>query len=325
MTKFISIGYFFLATALCVTAQQKEYPELTGPYLGQNPPGMTPEVFAPGIVSKEGHQAKLFFTPDGSEAIYDDRDPVSNKNRIVWVRSVRGVWSEPAVIPFSTEHINNEPCLSPDGKKLFFVSNRPAVPGGQEERAPAIWMSERSKDGWGEPLKLGPAINTPDIEVQPFFGSDGDLYFMRQSAAGRRLLRASFLGGRFMEPVPVAAGFSPDQVSGPCLSPDGRVMILHSRREGGFGTWDLYASFKDASGNWGELVNLGEPVNTAGSEGNATFSPDGRFLFFTRDGDIFWVSAEVVEKLRPAGGGLSASETEETKRRITLGEVSTIK
>jgi hypothetical protein len=287
-----------LIAATYLPSGQTEKAALFGPYLGQKPPGLTPEVFAPGIVSKEGHQAKLFFNPDGSEAIYDERDPVSNRNRLIWVRSVRGVWSEPAVIPFSMEFINNEPCLAPDGKKLFFVSNRPAVPGGGEERTPSIWMSERTEDGWGGPLKLGPAINTPDVEVQPYFSSDGTLYFMRQNAAGRQILRASFLDGQFTEPVPVGAGFSPGQVSGPCVSPDGRVMILHSRKEDGFGSWDLYASFKDASGNWGELVNLGEPVNTPGSEGNATFSPDGRFLFYTKDEDIFWVSSKIIDELR---------------------------
>ncbi len=291
--------FLCLIAATSLFPQQSDISKLTGPYFGQKPPGMTPEVFAPGIVSKEGHQAKLFFTPDGSEAIYDERDPASNKNHFVWVRSVRGVWSERVIIPFSTEHINNEPCLSPDGKKLFFVSNRPDAAGGEADKTPDIWMSERTEDGWGGPLKLGPAVNSPDIEVQPFFGSDGKLYFMRQNAAGRQLLCAPMLDGKFVEAIPFGAGFSPDQVSGPCLSPDGRVMILHSRMEGGFGNWDLYASFKDASGKWGELVNLGEPMNTAGSEGNATFSSDGRFLFFTRDGDIFWISSRIIDKLRP--------------------------
>jgi len=47
-------------------ARQEDVPRLKGPYLGQKPPGMTPEVFAPGIVSKDGPQAKLFFTRDGN-------------------------------------------------------------------------------------------------------------------------------------------------------------------------------------------------------------------------------------------------------------------
>ncbi len=278
---------------------QEANPVWKGPYLGQTPPGMTPELFAPGIVSKEGHQARLSFAPNGLEAIYEERGPDSNRNHFVSMRSDRGVWLERTIIPFSTEHINNEPCLSPDGKKVFFVSNRPASPGGEAGKTPDIWVSERVESGWGEPQKLGPAVNSPDIEVQPYLGPDGTLYFMRQGGGGRQLLCASFREGKLLDAVPLNGEIVPDQVSGPCIFPNQRVLILHSRMEGGFGNWDLYASFRDASGYWGRPVNLGASVNTAGSEGNATLSPDGRFLFFTRDGDIYWVSAGIIDTLRP--------------------------
>ena len=131
-------------------AQNDKWPVLKGPYLGQKPPGMTPEVFAPGIVSQKGHQAKLFFTADGLEAVYDNRDP-ANKNHFIWMRSNRKVWSEPVIISFSTEYINNEPFMSPDGKRMFFVSNRPDNPGGEAGKTPDIWMSWKS----GRPLMSG--------------------------------------------------------------------------------------------------------------------------------------------------------------------------
>jgi Tol biopolymer transport system component len=297
LTTFL-IAVFLLPVA--GAAQTSGFPKLSGPYLGQKPPGLAPEVFAPGVVSKEGHQAKLFFTPDGSEAVYDERDPASNTSHFVWMRSIRGVWAKPVIIPFSTAYINNEPCLSPDGKKLVFVSNRPSLPRGEAGSTPDLWMSERTEDGWGEPFKLGPAINTPDIEVQPYLSSDGKLYFMRQNGGGRQLLCASFLDGESPEPISLGGDVLPDQVSGPCVSPDNRVLVLHSRMEGGFGSWDLYASFRDPSGNWGKPINLGKTINTEGSEGNATFSPDGRFLFFTRDGDIFWVSSKCLDALKPS-------------------------
>lgn len=297
-TIFISASLILLSYPLCAQ-DDPGTTILTGPYLGQKPPGMMPEVFAPGIVSREGHQSKLFFTADGSEAIFDERDPANNKNHFIWMQSIRGVWSRPVVIRFSTEYINNEPCLSPDGNKLFFVSNRPATPGGEADKTPDIWMSARTEDGWGEPLRLGSAVNTPEVEVQPYFSSDGKLYFMRQSGGKRQLLCSPFQNGQFMEPISLGVNISPDQVSGPCISPDNRILILHSRMEGGSGNWDLYASFNDASGNWGEMINLGKKINTEGSEGNATFSQDGKLLFFTRDGDIFWVSSEIIKELRP--------------------------
>lgn len=77
------------------------------------------------------------------------------------------------------------------------------------------------------------------------------------------------------------------------------VLIAHDRKDGGFGDWDLNVSFKDAGGAWGPLVNLGSAVNTEASEAGASFSPDGQYLFFSRAGQIYWVSAKVPEGLRP--------------------------
>jgi len=96
--------------------------------------------------------------------------------------------------------------------------------------------------------------------------------------------------------VPLKEDLYQGQFSGPCLSPDGRVLVMHSRKDGGFGNWDLYVSFKDESGNWAEFRNIGPAINTDQAEGDATFSPDGRYLFFARDGDIFRVSAKILEE-----------------------------
>jgi hypothetical protein len=52
MKKPILISYMLLLSAI-VNAQQTDFPKLTGPYLGQKPPGMTPIIFAPGSVSTE--------------------------------------------------------------------------------------------------------------------------------------------------------------------------------------------------------------------------------------------------------------------------------
>ena len=52
-----------------VGAQENDFPVLQGPYLGQNPPGVYPELFAPGIVSVEEnfeHSAAVF-SPDGKD------------------------------------------------------------------------------------------------------------------------------------------------------------------------------------------------------------------------------------------------------------------
>lgn len=283
-----------------LVSQTRTWPRLSGPCLGQKPPGMTPEVFAPGIVSKDGDQGRLFIAADGSEIIYWEREPVHGRTRIISIRYDHGVWSEPIVLPFSVEHINNEPCLSPDGKRLFFVSNRPRSGEGEGEKFPDIWISEKSAGEWGEPRNLGDPINRLDIAVQPFYAVDDSLYFGGQAADGssRGIYVSRFSDGGFSEPVKLDERIFDGLVSGPCISPDNRTLLVHARKDGGFGSWDLYASFREAAGNWGPLVNLGSAVNTEAGEAGASFSPDGKFLFYTSGGNIYWISSEVIENSR---------------------------
>jgi Tol biopolymer transport system component len=278
---------------------QTDKAKLTGPYLGQKPPGLAPEVFAPGVVSKDGDQGRLFIAGDGSEIIYWEREP-GGRMRIISILHKERVWSEPEVLPFSERYINNEPCLAPDGKRMFFVSNRPRSGTGEGEKFPDIWVAEKTAGTWGAPQNLGDPVNRLEIVVQPFYTVDDKLYFGGQAADGssRGLYVSHYGGGAFAEPEMLDSGLF-GMASGPCVSPDGQVLIVHDRRDGGFGNWDLYASFKDEAGRWGGLVNLGPEINTEAAEAGASFSPDGEYLFFSRAGDIYWVSAEILERPRP--------------------------
>lgn len=283
-----------------LAASEEEGPHAVGPYLGQKPPGLTPEIFAAGIVSRDGDQGRLFIAGDGSEIIYWEREPGGGM-RIISILRKNGVWSAPEALPFSEKYINNEPCLAPDGERLFFVSNRPRADTGEAEKFPDIWMTEKTAGTWGEPKNLGDPINRLDIAVQPFYSVDGRLYYGGQAADGssRGIYVSRDRGGVFSEPERLDPEIFDRQVSGPCVSPDGQVLIVHARKDGGFGNWDLYASFRDAAGGWGPLVNLGNAVNTEAAEAGASFSPDGRVLFFSRAGDVYWVSARVLERLKP--------------------------
>ena len=45
-------------------------------------------------------------------------------------------------------------------------------------------------------------------------------------------------------------------------------------------------------------VNLGDKVNTPGNETIPHITPDGKYLFYTSNRDIYWVSIEFVDKLK---------------------------
>jgi hypothetical protein len=135
-------------------SQHNDFLKLTGPYLGQKPPGMTPELFAPGILSTVAHEhSSPSFSPDGKEVYYS---AIFHGTRLeVMLRKVEGgIWSEPEVAPFSGQFREGGPVFSRDGSKLFYYSMSPLI----KEKKPNqmdLWYVER-EDSWNNPQHLGP-------------------------------------------------------------------------------------------------------------------------------------------------------------------------
>jgi outer membrane protein OmpA-like peptidoglycan-associated protein len=86
---------------------------------------------------------------------------------------------------FNLEIINSKSwdtqgCFSPDGKYLYFVSNRPGGYGAKD-----IWISEIGENGFGKPFNAGPIINTEYNEMSPFLHADNlTLYFASDGHIG---------------------------------------------------------------------------------------------------------------------------------------------
>ena len=79
----------------------------------------------------------------------------------------------------------------------------------------------------------------------------------------------------------------------PCIAPDGSY-ILFDVHGGSY----LFACFKKAGGTWGEAIDLTRHGFNI-LAGGAYVSPDGKYLFFALNEDIWWVDSKVIEKLRP--------------------------
>lgn len=61
-------------------AQQDDFPVLRGPYLGQKPPGLIPEIFAEGVMTTEFHEhSSPAFSPDGKEVYRGKRKKALKK------------------------------------------------------------------------------------------------------------------------------------------------------------------------------------------------------------------------------------------------------
>jgi outer membrane protein OmpA-like peptidoglycan-associated protein len=103
-----------------------------------------------------------------------------NKLGIFYAVLVGGQWTKIREFRINNEWYNvTTPCLSPDGKKLFFASDKPGGFGGSD-----LYYCQLKGDYWSDPVNLGPAINTSGNESYPFINPSGDLFFSSDGQPG---------------------------------------------------------------------------------------------------------------------------------------------
>ena len=295
MKKLSFFGYLLLSTAITINAQEKDIPKLTGPYLGQKPPGMTPEVFAPGIVSTEEFiDFKGAFSPDGQEYYFYRHALPKTIPTLFFTRVENGIWMEPIPLQIAQGVSTFHPCVSPDNQWLFFFWQFQPEHG----RPSGFYASARTPAGWSDPRYAGPGMYlTCDRSGR---------YYTTESVWGDQpkhyLASMTFSQGRFSRPERLAIQPHFENQTHPCIAPDGSYIIFDINVENG----SLFVSFKDKNGNWGEGIDLTKHGFKPDSRG-AYISPDGKYLFFSVDDDIWWVDAKIIEKLRPKVAGRGAS------------------
>lgn len=278
-----------------------KFPEMTGAYLGQPPPGLSPRKFAPGVVSTERDELNSVFTPDGQEFYFTIRGASGRWTIMMMTVGENGRWSRPRAASFSGRWSDVDLFITADGRRLYFCSNRPLGAPGDAAKDFDIWRSERTAQGWSEPVNVGAPVNSEADEFYPSLAKDGTIYFQSRrpgGPGGPDIWRARPAAGGFGPaeclPPPVnSAGFEGDTL----VAPDESYLIVSTSRDPQSRQADLFLSRRGPDGAWLPLVKIGFDVSSpAAGENCQMLSPDGRYLFFTRRGDIYWVDAAVMEK-----------------------------
>ncbi|MEP0392280.1 MAG: hypothetical protein ABJ205_09830 [Erythrobacter sp.] len=289
-----SIALLLASLSVCCTNQdQNEAPELTGPYLGQEPPGLTPIPFAPGLVTTSAFEDGGVFSRDMDEFYFVRQRPQDRELETIIFSQEEGRWAMTV-----REGEDAEPFyryFAPDGKTMHFGK----------------LYKERTVDGWSETKSLGPAFE--DINIMSLSASSRGTYAIderREDEDG--LLRYSrLIDGVRETPKPFGSEInSGTRNAHPFIAPDESYIIWDGIKDSGFGNVDLYISFRHPDGSWGSAINMGAAINTDAYEAGPKVTPDGKYLFFVRvvgttddnpysDIDIFWVDAQIIENLRP--------------------------
>jgi Tol biopolymer transport system component len=281
--------------------------EQTSDYLGQTPPGSTPEIFAPDVVSVDGrYEYGVAISPDGDELFFTADDPGAG---LMVMRRVNGEWTQPEAANLRGNHSwEFEAFYTQDGQKLFFASMN-----GMTSK---LWYVEKGADGWGEAQYL----DSPANEASAFwatFTTDGTMYYTNVSKI--RIFRAAQVDGAYPEVEDIGLPMG----GHPSIAPDESYLLFNSTGLGGFGEDDIFVTFRQNDGTWSEPLNLGEEINTGYAETCASLSPDGKYIFFSRynesggKSNIYWVSSEIIERLHEAGGNVTQVDENPTASTST--------
>jgi Tol biopolymer transport system component len=244
----------------------------------------TPILFAPGVISTGDIEFAPAFEPDMKTVYFVKGSP--GAKRVMWILVSRlgdGKWSAPEIAPFSGQYSDIDPTISPDGKKLFFASNRPTE-GTAPRKDFDLWVVEKTASGWSEPRNLGAPVNSAGSETTTSVTSDGTLYFAsgarEASRPGRRLYRSKLVDGRYTTPEPLPPPIDGgDEDSNQYVAPDGRYLIFFSKRPGAPEP-ALFVSYTE-NGAWSTPENLNERLNADYAPYTPLVAPDGKSLYFT--------------------------------------------
>ncbi len=188
------------------------------------------------------------------------------------------------------------PSLTADEQTLFItrlVPVNPNLPASELNGQEDFYYSKKQPDGsWGIANPLGYPINTSGNEGAPTVSADGQSYYFtscnRKDGYGKcDIYFSKRIGEKWTKPVnigePVNSKYWESQ---PSVSADGQRLFFVSGRPGGKGSLDIWVSYMQEDGKWGEPVNLGDSVNTPLKEMSPFIHPDGKTLYFSSDGWI---------------------------------------
>ena len=276
--------FFLLVLFLtdCTTKSQKvkdnDIPPLENRYLGQNPPGLIPELFAPSIVSTEEYlETVVTFLPDMKE--------------LSFTRS-GGKYKEPTL--FVMQNKNNK-------------WSRKSIPSTDINK-----YKERFNPNV---LEMKKHEVFKDIPIVGFSVSAKKTYYFYvldfKDGGSGYMSYSRLINGKYETPIKMNDAINTGKyIAHPFIAPDESYLTWDAEVDGK-NTPDIFISFRQKDGSWGAAINMGDKINTPLYEQHAIVTPDGKYLFFWR-GDVktredgsryvvgspYWVDAKIIETLK---------------------------
>lgn len=187
----------------------------------------------------------------------------------------------------------SSPVISPDGKLLFVtVGNHQQNVGGIKDPGD-IWFSTLQEDGtWSAPVHAGAQLNNMLYNAVAGFSASGDEIYLLSHYAGTERPKTQGIsvskrsGSSWSKPQNISILYFQNKASElrGYMNAAASVFVFSAETYGSRGVEDLYVTFRDDTGKWGEPKNLGSAINTQFQELSPSLSADGKTLYFSSNG-----------------------------------------
>lgn len=179
---------------------------------------------------------------------------------------------------FCEGSMNENPAVSFDGNTIAYTERRGLVN--------IILFSKKIRGKWQAPVEITAQINAGEDCSTCSLNSDGtELYLYKTDDYDGNIYLSRYVNDAWTPIVKLNKNINTKfYESHASVSADGKKLYFTSNREGGQGGLDIYVSGKDASGDWGEPVNLGATINTAYNEDDPFMTQNDSVLYFCSEG-----------------------------------------
>jgi len=225
--------------------------------------------FLPEMFLQFPNVRDIAISPDGDEIYFSAQSYQDEVSIITRIKKTNNTWSEPEIASFSGKYYDIEPFLSSDGLKLYFVSNRPLEEMEDKPKDFDIWYIQREKKDseWSDPVNIGVPINSEENEFYPSIADNKNFYFTcdARGTKGRDdIFFSKWNGNSYTDPVSLNDSINSNGYEfNAFVAPDESYIIFTGyQREDGFGSGDLYISYKLSDTSWTKAKNLGADINS---------------------------------------------------------------
>lgn len=282
---------------------------------------VTATPFLPELFSQFPNVRDIALSPKGDEVYFTVQSYVEGCSSIAYAKKVNGKWGEAKMAAFSGRFNDLEPFFYLNGLRLYFVSNRAFDGKSSEIKDYDIWYVERKSlmDDWSEPINLGAPVNSVGNEFYPSLSKNGNLYFTSDNlpslSKGRDdIFMSALVNGKYTSPVLLSDSINTTEYEFNAFVAADESYLIYTgyNRAGGFGSGDLYISFKNKKGEWTSSVNLSKEINSDKMDYCPFVDEKKNMLYFTSKRNtvktVFekqYTLAELLKEMNKYENGLS--------------------